>query len=216
MILDLDQPLFIPEEQVPSGPHAGEWLQWQKHPLKIPGKQEPGVLAIGVNITQHKRTEAWQNSKRLALEAIATAAPLGHILALLVNAMEQQCAGVYGAVYVLDSQLQHLRCEVAPHLPPAYLKAVDPLPLDRNIAQESLNRPLHFPQEQIPFLAKTTASPWQKYEDEALAHGFHPCALIPITSSQNSLLGVFGFYTTPNPIIPTLQDWEIFYTVTPD
>ncbi|NJR64663.1 MAG: PAS domain-containing protein [Leptolyngbyaceae cyanobacterium CRU_2_3] len=52
------QSLFIPEEQVESCHSDIEWLQWQKQPIQLPGRDEYGVLGIGVNITARKRSEA--------------------------------------------------------------------------------------------------------------------------------------------------------------
>jgi PAS domain S-box-containing protein len=58
-VIDHQQGMFIAEEQVDSGQHQGiEWLQWQKQPIWLPDRQEYGVLGIGVNISDRKRTEA--------------------------------------------------------------------------------------------------------------------------------------------------------------
>lgn len=210
--LESGQPLFIPEEQVPSGPHAGEWLQWQKQPLTLPGSQEPCVLGIGVNITQRKRTEDWQNSKRLILEAIATAAPLSEILERLVTTVEGQLPALLGAIFILDPHRPQLRCAAAPHLPGAYRQAIDPLPLPDLDRINTLNLPPRL-QTEAPFLATTPTVPWQHYTTAAEEHGLHPCALIPIISSQDELLGVFGFYGV-RPLTLTLEDWTLFRTAT--
>ncbi len=211
--LDSGQPLFIPEERVPSGPHLGEWLQWQKQPLTLPGSQEPCVLGIGVNITQHKRTEEWQDSQRLVLEAIATAAPLPEILELLVTTLELQSPSLRGAVYVLDPQLQQLRCQAAPQLPPAYLQAVDPLPLPGLNCLKALSPPPRFQATATPFMADTPTVPWQQYATLAPDYGLYPCAFIPILSSYEELLGVFGFYSV-QPLSLTGQDRSLFHTAT--
>ncbi len=58
-VIDNRQGMFIAEEQVDSALHHGtEWLQWQKQPIWLPDRQEYGVLGIGVNISDRKRTEA--------------------------------------------------------------------------------------------------------------------------------------------------------------
>jgi two-component system sensor histidine kinase/response regulator len=52
-VIETGQELFIPEEQIP----RGDWLQWQKRPLLLPGDENYSVLGIGVNITARKQAE---------------------------------------------------------------------------------------------------------------------------------------------------------------
>lgn len=52
-VIETGQELFIPEEQIP----RGDWLQWQKRPLRLPGDENYSVLGIGVNITARKQAE---------------------------------------------------------------------------------------------------------------------------------------------------------------
>lgn len=56
-VIESGKPLFIPEERVSIGDGTGEWLQWQKQPLQIPGVDTPCVLGVGVKITARKQAE---------------------------------------------------------------------------------------------------------------------------------------------------------------
>jgi PAS domain S-box-containing protein len=67
-VIESGQPMFIAEEQVSIAPGIGEWLQWQKHPLRIPGQDNLSVLGVGVYITGRKQAEAEIRQLNAALE----------------------------------------------------------------------------------------------------------------------------------------------------
>jgi predicted ATPase/signal transduction histidine kinase/GAF domain-containing protein len=67
-VIESGQPMFIPEEEVSIAPGLGEWLQWQKHPLQVPGVDGLCVLGVGVYITARKQAEAEIRQLNEALE----------------------------------------------------------------------------------------------------------------------------------------------------
>ncbi|MBD3884379.1 PAS domain S-box protein [Phormidium tenue FACHB-886] len=61
-IIENHQSLFIAEEFTVDHPEV-KWLQWQKQPIRLPGRDEDAVLGVGMNITDRKLSE-------LAMQAI--------------------------------------------------------------------------------------------------------------------------------------------------
>ncbi len=76
-VIDHEHELFIPEEQVTAGRHVGEWLQWQKRPIKLPGSDRYSVLGIGVRITDRKRAEIALRESQDRYATLARVSPVG-------------------------------------------------------------------------------------------------------------------------------------------
>jgi PAS domain S-box-containing protein len=76
-VIETGQELFIPEEQVTAGRHLGEWLQWQKRPIQLPGSDRYCVLGIGVRITDRKRAEIALRESQERYATLARVSPVG-------------------------------------------------------------------------------------------------------------------------------------------
>ncbi|MBI4784451.1 MAG: PAS domain S-box protein [Oscillatoriophycideae cyanobacterium NC_groundwater_1537_Pr4_S-0.65um_50_18] len=98
-VIHNQQGLFIAEEAVEPEHDGFTWLQWQKQPIWLPERNEYGVLGIGVNISDRKRTEA-------ALETIlqGTASAIGEdFFPVLVQSLVEALRVCYVGVSELSS-----------------------------------------------------------------------------------------------------------------
>ncbi len=75
-IIASQQEMILPEERLSHPVLDYQWLQWQKHPIKISGNIK-GVLGVGVNITARKQIEISLSESQKRFESLAVVAPVG-------------------------------------------------------------------------------------------------------------------------------------------
>nr|MCU0570801.1 PAS domain-containing protein [Oculatellaceae cyanobacterium Prado106] len=75
LVIESRQPLLIPEERIEVHGRT-EWLQWQKHPLQLPGSDQYSVLGVGVSITERKRLEEELLRSRQFLDSVIDHIPM--------------------------------------------------------------------------------------------------------------------------------------------
>jgi len=125
------QGLFIAEEAVESASHHNiEWLQWQKRPIWLPDRQEFGVLGIGVNISDRKRTESALKTILQGTTSVAGEDFFSDFFSMLVQSLVS-ALGVYhvGIAELRDTQtLVTLACWSANHFQPETHYSLSTLP----------------------------------------------------------------------------------------
>lgn len=102
-VIETGQSIFIPEEKIIGTNQQEEWLQWQKIPLRPPGRDEICTLGIGVNITARKQAQSQLEAQRQFLQQVIDTIPSAVFVKdtegrfLLVN---QAAATIYGTTPV--------------------------------------------------------------------------------------------------------------------
>jgi PAS domain S-box-containing protein len=127
------------------------------------------------------------------LESIATGASLPRILEEIVLLIEQQSPGMLCSILLLDDN--RLRHGAAPHLPEAYVRAIDGSQIGPEAG--SCGTAAHTGQRVI--IEDIANHPfWEHYRQFAVPHGLRSCWSTPIFAPNGDVLGTFAiYYTTP-------------------
>lgn len=134
---------------------------------------------------------ALMESEGRVLEAIARGGPLERLLSDLVLAIERLSSGMRGSVLLLDADGVHLRHGAAPHLPPAYRKAIDGVRIGS--AAGSCGTAVYTRKPVI--VVDIQKDPrWRPYRQLAAQHGLRACWSSPIFSRDRRVLGAFALY----------------------
>ncbi|MCW5808500.1 MAG: PAS domain S-box protein, partial [Deltaproteobacteria bacterium] len=124
------------------------------------------------------------------LERIARDAPCSAVLADIVRLIEQTAGnGLLCSVMLVEDG--RIRTGAAPSMPPAYIGALDGLPIGPDAGScgtaAFLNR--------IAIASDIASDPsWARYRDLALPFGLRACWSAPITDGQSRVLGTFAMY----------------------
>jgi diguanylate cyclase (GGDEF)-like protein len=152
-----------------------------------------GWVATHEDVTDRKRAETLREEQAKILEMIAVSAPLENVLDRLVRLIESQMTGIFGSVLLLDGEGLHLRHGAAPHLPKAYIDAVDGLRIGPRAGSCGTAA---YRRETIA-VADIAADPlWRDYCDLAILHGLRSCWSTPILSHRGAVLGTFAMYSS--------------------
>ena len=154
------------------------------------GMPEAGVAAYR-KLSDRAFSLALIESEGRVLEAIARGGPLERLLADLVLAIERLSSGMRGSVLLLDADRLHLRHGAAPHLPPAYRKAIDGVRIGPAVG--SCGTAVYTGKPVI--VADILKDPrWRPYRQLAAQHGLRACWSTPIFSRDRRVLGAFALY----------------------
>ncbi|HWE92627.1 MAG TPA: ATP-binding protein [Tepidisphaeraceae bacterium] len=176
------------------GSHSGGycWLVVSAVPLYREGTPHPvQVYSVFEDITGRKQDEALRAGQAHVLELLATGRPLEEVLTALVETIERQCARVVGSVVLLDEDGRHIRHGAAPHLPPAYRRALDGLEIGPKVA--SCGTAMH---SRRPVTVHDIQSDplWENFRHLATECELKACWSRPIFSSTGRVLGSFALY----------------------
>jgi PAS domain S-box-containing protein len=137
------------------------------------------------------RAEAFERGQREVIEAIATGAPLAHVLERVVLLIEGQAAGMICSILLLDREQGRLRHGAAPHLPRPFVAAIDGSLIGP--AAGSCGTAA-YRGERVIVEDIATHPTWADYKDAALPHGLRACWSSPIFSIGRQVLGTFAMY----------------------
>ncbi|MCT7951741.1 PAS domain S-box protein [Ancylothrix sp. C2] len=147
--------------------------------------------AIGVDVTERKRTSALLESQNQVLELIAKGACLEDILNTIAHYIEAQSVGMRCSFLLLDEQGKHLLFGAAPSLPEAYNNAIDGIAIGPAVG--SCGTAAYTKQAAI--VSDIASDPrWAAFRDLALKYDLKACWSAPIFSSDQAVLGTFAMY----------------------
>jgi signal transduction histidine kinase len=176
--------------------------------LKESGEVE-GYIGTTVDITARKRAETLLAGEKHLLEMVARGDSLPRILDALCRLVEELASDALSSILLLEDG-NRLRHGAAPHLPQAYINAIDGAPIGPSAG--SCGTAAY---RGRPVLVSDIASDplWADYRDLALAHGLRACWSSPILSSEDKVLGTFAVYYR-EARSPTPEQLEIIEQVT--
>lgn len=168
-----------------------------------------GVLAV-LELRRRKHAQGLIQGQKQVLELIAAGAPLAPVLRALVELVEEQSPGMLGSILLLDEDGKHLHHGAAPHLPGAYVEAIDGEPIGERAG--SCGTAAY---RRAPVIVEDIASDplWADYRDVALAHGLRACWSTPIFDNRQRLVGTFAMYFR-KPRWPSPPDLQLIETAT--
>lgn len=191
-VLDNCAPLLPLEE--PQTTHDGRnvWLRTSKVPLRDDSGAIIGVLGVYDDITELVYARTFMALRSRLLEIIMQPKrDLRDLLNEMILAIEATLPELIGSVLLLDADGQHLRHGAGPHLPQAYIDAIDGVAIGP--AAGSCGTAAHRREEVI--VSDIASDPlWQDYKDLALAHGLAACFSEPVLDASGAVLGTFAMY----------------------
>src|SRR5262245_49982261 len=135
--------------------------------------------------------ESWGDAQIRILERMASTAPLGEVLDLLLRAIEVQAPGVRATIMLLDDDGSRLHTASAPSLPESFVRDADNVPLGP--AAGSCGTAA-FRGERVVSADITTDPIWDSYRELALSYGLRAAWSTPIRSADGTLLGTVAVY----------------------
>ncbi|NNF44923.1 MAG: GAF domain-containing protein, partial [Phycisphaerales bacterium] len=210
LVVDADRPAVERRVQRALDP-SGDGVLASEHRLRLPSglirwvavrgevifEEESGervaVRCIGTlaDVTDRQRSDSLVAAQKHVLEKMAAGAPLEALLDVLVESVEQLSSReILGSILLRDGP--SLRHGAAPHLPDAYSRAVDGVPIGPE--QGSCGTAAHRG-ETVVVTDIETDPLWAAYRDLALGHGLRACWSTPIIGSDGDVLGTFAVYS---------------------
>ncbi len=125
------------------------------------------------------------------LEAIARGEPLARTLDLLVRLIESQSRGMLCSILLLDDDGLTVHHGAAPHLPHAYIKAIDGQKVGPKAG--SCGTAAHRG-EPVIVTDIATDPLWEDYRALALQYGLRACWSTPIFDERRGVIGTFAQY----------------------
>jgi PAS domain S-box-containing protein len=183
--------MFVRHEKAPHG----FWTRVTGRPLRGSNGDVLGGVVVCRDITEIKEEEFFRTGQSRVLEMIAADAPLADVLTSLVLLMEGQAEGLRCSILLLNRDGKHVRHGAAPHLPEAYVKAVNGAPIGpRN---GSCGTAMHR-RRPVVVTDVMTDPLWTDYRELAKICGLRACWSTPILSAQGDVLGSFAMYREEN------------------
>lgn len=139
------------------------------------------------------------------LELIARDAPLGEVLDAVLRTLEEMVPDARTSVLLLDRATGTLHHGAAPSLPPAYVAAIDGLPVEDGIGACGSAAALNEPVVSADVL---TDPRWAPFRDPAGAAGLRSCWSTPIDGRDGLPVGTFAVYR-PHPHTPTAREQRL-------
>lgn len=139
------------------------------------------------------------------LTLISTGASLAETLERLIVGIEAMNPEMIGSVLELDAEGLHVRHATGPHLPDAYLRAIDGSPIGPQAG--SCGTAAYLRRRVV--VEDIASDPlWEVYRAVALPFGLRACWSEPILSASGRVLGTFAMYYRA-PRAPTPRDLEL-------
>ena len=151
-----------------------------------------GWVATHEDVTERKLADMRREEQAKILEMIAVGATLENVLDRLVRLIESQMTEVYGSVLLLDEEGVHLRHCAAPHLPKAYIEAVDGLRIGPEVGSCGAAA---YRGETVVVTDIMSDPLWADCRELAAAHNLRSCWSTPILSHRGAVLGTFAMYS---------------------
>ena len=157
----------------------------------IEERGERAWFGVASDVTERRRIELSRAGERAVFEGLAKDEPLPVLLTRIVGSFEQVFPGALGSILLLDPTQRRLQHGAAPHLPPAYVAAIDGAEIGP--AAGSCGTAAHSGKTVI--VTDIASDPlWRDYRELALSHGLAACWSAPVFSSRRDVLGTFAIY----------------------
>ena len=179
--------MFVRHEKAKNG----RWGRVTGRPLRGANGELAGGVIVCQDITQIKEEEFFRAGQSHVLEMIAADAPLADVLKSLVLLMEGQAEGLRCSILLLGRDGEHVHHGAAPHLPEAYVKAVDGAAIGPRNGSCGTAMYLKRP---VVVQDVMTDPLWTNYRKLAEICGLTACWSTPILSSNGDVLGSFAMY----------------------
>lgn len=142
-------------------------------------------------VIERTRAEHLSAGQSRILEMVATDQDLATVLEELVKLIEEQSGKALCAVMLLDPNKKTLHVGAAPHLPKAYRAAIEGAeigPLAGSCGTACFyGKPI--------YVSDIGSDPlWANYRELALGHNLQACWCLPITASNDRIMGTFAMY----------------------
>ena len=145
------------------------------------------------DITETTRARLLREGEQRVLERIAAGGPLEDILDAICRLVEDHAPPALASILLVDPDGERLRHGAAPHLPRAYVEAIDGSRIGERAGSCGTavwrKAPVHV-------LDIATDPLWADYKQFALPHGLRACWSTPIFSRDGRVLGTFALYYT--------------------
>ncbi|MDD4912110.1 MAG: diguanylate cyclase [Sideroxydans sp.] len=164
--------------------------------------QITGVLGIGTDITERRRTERRMQAHDAMLEMVARDTELLTILNALVEYMEAEDESSRCSILLSDEEGTHLLSSVAPSLPAFYNEAINGIDIRVGVGSCGTSAALR---KRVVVEDVQTHEYWIPYRQLAQEAGLQACWSEPILSSKGKVLGTFAIYHA-HPQGPRPQD----------
>lgn len=199
--------LIIPGTSYPAGVAI---LNGQSSNLNNP--REVALLQEVANLlasaVERKRSEMLLLTQTNVLQAIASGSELSQTLFFLCSLLEQQNAGAFCSILLLDAEKQQLQSGVAPSLPKAYAEALNGLIIGD--CAGSCGTAAY--RGESVFVHDIKIDPlWAPFRDLALGHNIRSCWSIPFLSQAGDVLGTFAL-SFKIPCQPTAEHLRVMET----
>ncbi|MDX2170167.1 MAG: response regulator [Deltaproteobacteria bacterium] len=151
----------------------------------------PGIIFNSRDVTERCRAEALLAAQKHVLGMIAEDAPLPQTLEAIARFMESQAHRARCSILVLDAASGTLRHGAAHSLPPAFVAAIDNVPVGPAVGSCGTAA---FTRRRV-VVPDVAADPrWADYAELARAHGLHACWSTPVLATTGGVLGTFAVY----------------------
>lgn len=161
-----------------------------------------GVLGIGTDITERRRTERRIQAHDEMLEMVARGNKLHEILEAIVRYMESEDKNARCSILLTDLEGTHLLSSVAPSLPAFYNEAINGVDIRVGVGSCGTAAALG---KRVVVEDIQTHEYWMPYRQLAQEAGLQACWSEPILSSKGKVLGTFAIYHA-HPQGPQSQD----------
>jgi PAS domain S-box-containing protein len=149
--------------------------------------------ALRQEITERKRTEALLAGEKRLLEMIATGVPLGNILEVLCQIIEEQSSGTLASVLLLSLDGIHLDSAAGPSLPEGWIRQMASLAIGP-CAGSCGTAAYRGSAVIVSDIATDPLWDVPEHRAAALSYGLRASWSNPILSSKGKVLGTFCMY----------------------
>ncbi|HUG28105.1 MAG TPA: PAS domain S-box protein, partial [Gemmatimonadales bacterium] len=162
------------------------WLHWNALAIVSEGL----IYGLARDVTEERRQQEREALRRDFFAALATGAPSGEVLGLLVTAVEAELPGSAASILLLDRD-GRLQTACAPRLPKEYTAQVDGLSPGPNAGSCGA---AVFHGTEILATDIPTDPYWVLYRDIAEQYHLRSCWSFPIRASDGAILGALAAY----------------------
>jgi PAS domain S-box-containing protein len=197
------------EAEIPWANAAPSWNRVVCAPAAEAGGAAAGWVASITDITEQKRAEQNLLGQRHILERVATGAPLDETLDELMLFVESQESGLRSGLLIVTEDDGHFRRGSGPHLPEAYHRALDGVPITPPYFASCGEAAHRCTPVKIPDIAAETpyAPEWRQL---MLQCGLRAVRSTPVHGSDGRVLASLATYydhpRDPDPANPQLLD----------